>query len=199
MMAVRRGVAGGWRHTLVCGIGSVVGDLFLFMLALLGGHYLLPSLSNPALKVVMAAAGTILLIPVGGYFILLALRDPRKTFAKARKRLGREDLPAHMIGEAARAAALTVFNPLTVLYWAAITSNWLALASLSLGAEAYAWGILMAGAGLASWFALLTLIVRFIPKRFGAVFFRLVNAVLGFVLIGFGAYCALLVYRDHLL
>jgi len=30
MLAIRRGVIGGWRHTLACGIGSVTGDLILF-------------------------------------------------------------------------------------------------------------------------------------------------------------------------
>ena len=34
MMAIRRGVVGGWRHTLACGLGSVFGDLVLFSLAL---------------------------------------------------------------------------------------------------------------------------------------------------------------------
>jgi len=39
MMAIRRGVVGGWRHTLACGLGSVFGDLVLFALALIGGSY----------------------------------------------------------------------------------------------------------------------------------------------------------------
>jgi threonine/homoserine/homoserine lactone efflux protein len=42
MLAIRRGIIGGWRHTLACGIGSVAGDPILFSLVLLGGHYLLP-------------------------------------------------------------------------------------------------------------------------------------------------------------
>ena len=29
MLAIRRGMIGGWRHTLACGIGSVAGDLIL--------------------------------------------------------------------------------------------------------------------------------------------------------------------------
>jgi threonine/homoserine/homoserine lactone efflux protein len=39
MMAIRRGVVGGWRHTFACAIGSIFGDLALFSLALFGGHY----------------------------------------------------------------------------------------------------------------------------------------------------------------
>jgi hypothetical protein len=31
MLAIRRGVIGGWRHTLACGIGSVTGDLILIL------------------------------------------------------------------------------------------------------------------------------------------------------------------------
>ncbi len=37
MLAIRRGVIGGWRHTLACGIGSVTGDLILFSMVLVGG------------------------------------------------------------------------------------------------------------------------------------------------------------------
>jgi LysE type translocator len=54
MLAIRRGMIGGWRHTLACGIGSVAGDLFLLSLVLLGGRYLLSDLSNPTLQTVLA-------------------------------------------------------------------------------------------------------------------------------------------------
>ncbi|HEY5175575.1 MAG TPA: LysE family transporter [Terriglobales bacterium] len=59
MLAIRRGLIGGWRHTLACGIGSVTGDLILFSLVLLGGHYLFSDLSNPTLHTVLAAIGVI--------------------------------------------------------------------------------------------------------------------------------------------
>jgi len=57
MLAIRRGVIGGWRHTLACGAGSIAGDLILFSLVLLGGDYLLLDLSNPMLRAVLAATG----------------------------------------------------------------------------------------------------------------------------------------------
>ncbi len=50
MLAIRRGLIGGWRHTLACGIGSVTGDLILFSLVLLGGHYFFSDLSNPTVQ-----------------------------------------------------------------------------------------------------------------------------------------------------
>src|ERR1039457_5284968 len=69
MLAIRRGVIGGWRHTLACGIGSVTGDVILFFLVLLGGHYLFSDLSNPTLQTVLAAIGVIVLLPLGIYFL----------------------------------------------------------------------------------------------------------------------------------
>ena len=39
MLAIRRGVIGGWRHTLACGMGSIAGDLIRFSVVLLGGDY----------------------------------------------------------------------------------------------------------------------------------------------------------------
>jgi threonine/homoserine/homoserine lactone efflux protein len=198
MMAMRHGLAGGWRHTLACGVGSVTGDLSLFALALLGGHFLLHGLSNPALRIVLEAIGVILLFPAGAYFIALALKDPTKAFNSARKRWGGGSVPAHLAGEAAQAAGLTIFNPLTILYWISVTSNWLLFADPILGSNAPGWGILMTGAGLITWFAALIVAVRFIPHGARAVFFRLVNAIFGLVLLGFATFCAI-VLSSHFL
>ena len=76
MLAIRRGMIGGWRHTLACAIGSVTGDLILFSLVLLGGHYLLSDLSNPTLRTVLAAIGVIVLLPLGIYFLFRAVKEP---------------------------------------------------------------------------------------------------------------------------
>jgi threonine/homoserine/homoserine lactone efflux protein len=85
MLAIRRGVIGGWRHTLACGIGSVAGDLILFSLVLLGGHYLFSDLSNPTLQTVLAAMGVIVLLPLGIYFLVRAVKDPLRAYASARQ------------------------------------------------------------------------------------------------------------------
>jgi threonine/homoserine/homoserine lactone efflux protein len=198
MMAIRRGVAGGWRHTLACGIGSVCGDLVLFSLALFGGRYLLSDLSNPKLQLILGAVGVVLLLPVGISFLILAVKSPRHTFNSARRCWSEGPIPARLAGEAAKAAALTIFNPLTMLYWAGVTSSWLPFAYPVFGWRAPGWGILMAGAGLVAWFTALIAVVRFIPHRAGAIFFRLANAILGLILLGFGAYCAVILAR-HLL
>jgi L-lysine exporter family protein LysE/ArgO len=198
MMAIRRGVASGWRHTLACAIGSVFGDLVLFSLALIGGLYLLPGLSNPQLQTVVEAVGAVVLIPVGIYFLTLAVKHPQRAFSSARRRWSEGPIPARLIGEAAKSTALTVFNPLTILYWAAVTSSWFPLAYSVLGDRAAGWGILMAGMGLTAWFTALIVFVRFIPHRTGAIFFRAANAILGLILTVFGTYCVVLLSR-HLM
>ena len=43
MVAIRRGMIGGWPHTLACGIGSVTGDLILFSLVLFGATTSFPT------------------------------------------------------------------------------------------------------------------------------------------------------------
>jgi threonine/homoserine/homoserine lactone efflux protein len=198
MLAIRRGLIGGWRHTLACGIGSVTGEITLFSLVLLGGHYLFSDLSNPTLRTVLAGIGLIVLIPLGIYFLVHAIKEPLRAYASARKDWDESTVPAHLATDVASCAALTVFNPLTVIYWVGVTSNWLPLAHIILGSKAPGWGILMVAAGLMTWFTTLIVVVRFLPDRIGPAFFRLVNAVLGLILLGFAAYCAI-VLSPHFL
>jgi hypothetical protein len=82
--------------------------------------------------------------------------------------------------------------------WVGVTSNWLPFAHSVLGYNAPGLGILMATAGLMTWFTALIVAVRFIPHRIGPNFFRLVNAILGLVLLGFATFCAIVLSR-HLL
>jgi len=191
MLAIRRGMLGGWHHTLACGIGSVAGDLILFSLVLLGNQYLLSDLSNPTLRTVLAAIGGIVLFPMG-------LKEPLRAYASARKRWNEGTVPAHMVSDVAASTALTVFNPVTMVYWVGVTSNWLPFAHSIFGSKAPGWGILMAAAGLMTWFTTLIFVVRFMPHRIGPTFFRIVNAAFGLILLAFGAFCAVFVSRHFL-
>jgi hypothetical protein len=56
----------------------------------------------------------------------------------------------------------------------------------------------MAAAGLTTWFTTLIVAVRFIPHRIGPTFFRLVNAILGLILLGFATFCAMVLSRRFL-
>jgi len=195
MLAIRRGVIGGWRHTLACGIGSVTGDLILFSMVLVGGHYFFSDLSNPTLQTVLAAIGVIVLLPLGIYFLVRAVKDPMRAYASARQQWDEGTVPAHLVAEVTECVALTIFNPLTILYWVGVTSNWLPFAHSVLGYSAPGWGILMAAAGLMTWFTALIVIVRFVPNRIGPIFFRLVNAILCLILLGFATFCGIVLSR----
>jgi threonine/homoserine/homoserine lactone efflux protein len=198
MMAIRRGVAGGWRHTLACGVGSISGDLVLFSLALAGGNYFLPRLSNPKVRVALWAFGAALLIPAGISFLVLAVNDPRHAYHSARRRWREGPVSQLLIGEAAKCAALTLLNPLTILYWIAVASTWLPFAYPVLGPGAAGWGVLMVSTGLMAWFTALVLFVDYVPQHASAILFRAANATLGLILVGFGMYCAVVLFR-HLL
>jgi len=198
MLAIRRGVIGGWYHTLACGIGSITGDLFLFSLVLLGGDFFLPDLSNPTFHAALAAMGALVLFPLGIYFLVRAVKEPLRAYASARQRWDEGTVRGHLIAEVADAAALTIFNPLTIAYWVAVTASWLPFAHTVLGYSAPGLGIVMATAGLMTWFTALTVTVRFIPHRIGPNFFRLVNAILGLILLGFATFCVIVLSRHHM-
>jgi threonine/homoserine/homoserine lactone efflux protein len=198
MLAIRRGLIGGWRHTLACGAGSVTGELILFSLVLLGGHYLFSDLANPTLQTVLATIGLIVLLPLGFYFLVRAVKEPLRAYASARKNWGETTVPAHLATDVASCAGLTMFNPLTMIYWVGVTANWLPLAHTILGSKAPGWGILMVAAGLMTWFTTLIIVVRFLPHRIGPSFFRLVNAFLGLILLGFATFCAIILSRRFL-
>ena len=198
MLAIRRGMIGGWRRTLACAIGSVAGDVILFSLVLLGGRYLLADLSNPSLRTVLAAIGVIVLLPLGIYFLARAVKEPLRAYTKARKHWDTGTVPEHLTSDVAAGAALTIFNPLTMIYWVGVTSNWLPFAHSTLGSNAPGWGILMVATGLMTWFTTLIFVVRFIPHRIGPTFFRFVNAILGLILLGFATFCTIVLSRHFL-
>lgn len=198
MLAIRRGVVGGWRHTLACGIGSATGDLILFSLVLLGGHYLFSDLANPKFQTVLESIGVIVLLPLGIYLLFRTVKDPLRAYASARQHWNEGTVREHLVAEIADAIALTIFNPLSVIYWVGVTSNWLPFAHSVFGYSAPWWGILMGAAGLTTWFTALILVVRFIPQRIGPIFFRLVNAILGLILLGFAAFCVIVLSRHFL-
>ena len=198
MMAIRRGLLGGWRHALACGFGSVAGDLILFSLALLGGHYLLPDLSDPALRTVLASVGGILLFPFGLYFLLRAVRKSPRIYSPNSIRAAAGSLPTRLAADAAAGTALTVVNPLTLVYWIGVTSNWLSFAHVILGSRAPGWGVLMVASGLMTWFTVLAFVVRFTPQRIGPAFFRLADTVLGLVLLAFAGFCIVVVFHHSL-
>lgn len=198
MVAIRRGIIGRWTHTLACGIGSATGDLLLFVLVLLGGKYLLPDPTQPlprTAEIALSLVGAIVLLPLGTYFLYRAFANPLQAYARARRSL-RGAPPRHLIADVVTGAALTVINPASLIYWVVQTATWLPRAQEKLGWMATWWGLAFAGAGLMTWFTILTFFVRFMPDRLGPGFFRAVNVLSGLILIGFGIASGVLFIRS---
>jgi len=178
MLAIHRGVIGGWRHMLACGIGSITADLNLFSLVLLGREYFLPDQPNPAIQLIVASMGAIILLPLGIYLLNRGVKEPFRTFESARRRWDVGTVPGYLMAEVANAAALTIFNPLTIAYWIFVTPNWLPFAHSVWATAPPVWESLTVTAGLATWSTPLAVAVRFIAHRIGPNFVRLVNAML---------------------
>src|ERR1019366_5691018 len=51
--------------------------------------------SNPALRTVLAAIGAIVLLPLGIYFLVRAVKDPMRAYASARHHWDEGTVPAH--------------------------------------------------------------------------------------------------------
>lgn len=140
----------------------------------------------------------IVLLPLGIYFLVRAVKEPLRAYTRARKRWDDSTVPAHLASDVAAGAALTIFNPATMVYWVGVTSNWLPFAHSIMGSDAPGWGILMVAAGLMTWFTTLIFVVRLMPHRIGPTFFRIVNAAFGLILLAFATFCALVVSRHSL-
>lgn len=190
MMAIRRGLLGGSRHTLVCGTGAVLGDLTLFSLALWGGRHFLLGFGSGRLRLAMALTGLVVLLPFGVYFLVLSLSPSGATFEYARRRWGEGSISTRLLEEGSRAFLLTVLNPLTLVYWIGVTSSWMPTAYTLLGPKNIGWGVAATGAGMVGWFGALVLLVSYVPQRLSATFFRGLNLALGVVLIAIAALCA---------
>jgi len=197
MLAIRRGMIGSWYDTVACAIGSMVGDLTIFSLMLLGGHYLLSDISSPALRTALAGTSVLVLLPLGIYFLTRAVKTPLHAHPGGPKRWESGTTAKRLLAEVSAGAALTILNPLTIVYWVGASSNWLPYAGAILGSHTPRWGILMVAAGLMTWFTILVCFVCFIPQRIGPTFFRLVNVVLGLILVGFATFFAIVLFRHH--
>jgi threonine/homoserine/homoserine lactone efflux protein len=196
MYALRRGIVGRWPHTLACGLGSSLADLIYFGLALHGGGLLIQELQSPRMQALMAAGGAALLLPISLYFLHKArvgepvrVADPSDpAYTAPPTRLGRDF---------AMGLVFTLMNPAGVVYWLGVASNWLPAGTRAFddAQTAIWWGLAAAAAGLASWFAILSGAVRFVPNRIGPRFFRVVNAVCGAVLLAFGVACVVFILQ----
>ena len=189
MMAIRRGLLGGPRHTMACGAGAILGDMVLFSLAHWGGRHFIGELESGRMRSILALVGLLVLLPFGVYFLTFALRDSKAAYKRARDIGEKKSIPKRLLDESAFAFVLTVLNPLGIVYWIGVASSWIPTAYSMLGPDGAAWGILAAAAGMVVWYGGLVVLISYVPNRLSATFFRWVNGVLGIVLIGFAVWC----------
>jgi len=92
-------------------------------------------LSDPKLQTVLAGIGIIVLLPLGIYLLFRAVKEPLRAYASARKHWDETTVPAHLAAEIADATALTIFNPLNIIYWVGVTAKLAPVRPLRLGLQ----------------------------------------------------------------
>jgi threonine/homoserine/homoserine lactone efflux protein len=193
LLAIRRGVTIRWHHALACGTGAMTIDMAYFALVLLGGRWAVAYLSHPQVQSFLAVSGMIVCVPFGFHFLIKAVRPAFLDIEDEQDTLTREKKPG-MVADVAGGALLTAVNPMAPAYWAVVGVNWLASAGVKHG-TGMAWlGLAAAATGFLTWFLILATIVRFMPNRLGPKFFRGVNVACGLMLLGFGVFCAWIIF-----
>ena len=185
-VAIRRGLISRPARTLWVGLGSVFVEAGYVAAALWGAEELAGRIPEQAIRRWggLPAAAVILLL---GVFILgKAFVNARRLMASVRlermRGLSRTPLRDFLTG-----AALTVINPLTLLYWIVVIGpNWAKMAQTAAVGAGTWYGLSAAVAGLLSWFVFLTAVVRLRPQQVGVRFFRVVNLLCGLALVALG-------------
>lgn len=112
---LRAGLRYGWRGAILTGLGTVAGDLAYFTLSLLGAATLL--IRWPEFGTILAGVGAVLLVGLGG----LTLRDAWRGIAVS----WNPAVPAPQLF--LTGLAITLTNPMVILWFAAIASTMLRL------------------------------------------------------------------------
>ncbi len=115
MAILRAGLRHGWKGAVLTGLGTVAGDLTYFTLSLAGAATLL--IRWPTLGTALAAAGAVLLVGLGAMTLRDAWRGGAISWnpAASSSRLFLTGL------------AITLTNPMVILWFAAIASTMLRL------------------------------------------------------------------------
>lgn len=187
-VAIHRGAMGRWTHTLFTGLGSVLVDLSYFAIILLGGSKLLEYLEEPSRRQPLTIVGGSVLMIAGAYFVYKSFRYDLRGLARYRRTL-RMRPSTHLWTDAGRGALLTIINPAAPIYWLGVTAPWLNQIPHDYRPALIVWGLLAAASGLTGWFAILTVLVRFMPQKLGPRFFRVVSMSCGVLLGVFGLLC----------
>lgn len=176
---LRAGLRSGWRGAVLTGLGTVAGDLTYFTLSLAGAATLL--VRWPALGTAMAAAGAVLLIGLG----MLTLRDAWRGMSVSWE-AGASSSRLFLTG-----LAITLTNPMVLLWFAAIASTMLRLGIPEVTPTAVA--VFYSGftAGSLLWVGVLGLVAHSGVRRLSPPVLRALTAPCGLTLPAMGGWSGL--------
>lgn len=176
---LRSGLRRGWKGAVLTGLGTVAGDLTYFTLSLLGAATLLARW--PALGTALAAAGAVLLVALGGLTVRDAWRGGMPTWdaSAASSRLFLTGL------------AITLTNPMVILWFAAIASTMLRLGipDVTPSTVSVFYGGFMSGSLL--WVGVLGLVAHGGVRRLSPSVIRVLTALCGLTLLAMGGWSGL--------
>lgn len=173
---LRAGLRSGWRGAILTGLGTVAGDLTYFTLGLLGAATLLSQW--PALGTGLAAAGAVLLIGLGG----LTLREAWRGVTVSLKPMASSSR-LFLTG-----MAITLTNPMVLLWFAAIASTMLRLGipEVTPSTVAVFYGGFMTGSLL--WVGVLGLITQGSIQRLSPRVLRVLTLLCGLTMLTLGGW-----------
>lgn len=176
---LRAGLRYGWRGAVLTGLGTVVGDLVYFTLSVLGAATVLARW--PALGTALAAAGAALLIGLGG----LTLRDAWRGMEIS----WNPDVPSPRLF--LTGLAITLTNPMVILWFAAIASTMLRLGIPEVTPSTVA--VFYGGftAGSIGWVGVLGLVTHGGIRRLSPPVLRTLTALCGLTLLAMGGWSGL--------
>ena len=173
VMILDASIRRGFRHGFAAGAGAASADLFYATIAAGAGGVIGPLLAPMAFPLRVASGIVLTLIALHGFRSLL----------RSRAAIAEPEAKSQARGTFARFLALTLVNPLTIVYFAALV-----LANSSRPLTAIELSTFVAGAFVASfsWQTLLALLGAWAHLSAGETFRRLSGVFGNLVILGFG-------------
>ena len=176
METIRRGVRGGFSPALLVQLGSCFGDFMWFSIAFLG---LGPLAQIPVIRGVLAIAGVLVLLYLGG----TSIRDALKSSA-AHPLDGADS--KMKTGAFRSGMAISIANPMAVAYWLSVGGALVAAGvagTTPIQTASFAIGFI---SGTVAWAFGMALAIRWSKRIMSPAVFRMVNLACGGALLVFG-------------
>jgi threonine/homoserine/homoserine lactone efflux protein len=170
--AIRRGLAGGFWPVFLLELGSLIGDATWAGIALVGAAFLV---QNQPIRIILGLLGAALLFRLSWSALQAARRPPELKVAGTSHR-----------GNFATGAMLALTNPLSVAFWVGVGAGLVQSIVPHPGLNDYV--AFYAGYMLACvlWCFGFSAVIAYGRRTLSPRLFRIINAVCGTALVGFG-------------